>query len=114
MSLSLSLSLSVLFSREQNRKQKTLLTSQHLGPVVVLGLEVEVVLPVLEEFRGGNVHAHLHFPGVARGLDRLVDQVEPFLVGADVGREAALVADVAGVLACVRNCFFLFVCLFVL
>ena len=76
------------------------LTGQHFGPVVVLGLEVQVVLAVLEELRGGHVHADLDLARVARDLDRLVDEVEPLLVGADVGGKAALVADVAGVLAC--------------
>ena len=78
-----------------------LLTGQHLGPVVVLGLEVEVVLAVLEELRGRDVHADLDLAREAGRLDRLVDEVEALLVRADVGREAALVADVAGVLTCV-------------
>jgi hypothetical protein len=41
-----------------------------------------------------------HLAREARELDGLVHQVEALLVGADVGREAALVTDVASVLAC--------------
>jgi hypothetical protein len=65
-------------------------------------LEVEIVLAVLEELGGGDVHAELDLAGVAGLLDGGDAEVETLLVGLDVGREAALVADVGGVLAVLR------------
>mmetsp|Transcript_39114 Transcript_39114/g.92556 ORF Transcript_39114/g.92556 Transcript_39114/m.92556 type:complete len:501 (+) Transcript_39114:284-1786(+) len=76
---------------------------EHLVAIkVVLGLrglvlEVKVVLAVLAELRGGNVHADLDLAGVTRVGDGLHEKVEPLLVLLDVGGEAALVADVARV-----------------
>mmetsp|Transcript_11880 Transcript_11880/g.49771 ORF Transcript_11880/g.49771 Transcript_11880/m.49771 type:complete len:561 (+) Transcript_11880:77-1759(+) len=70
------------------------------GAVVVLRLEVQVVHLVLGvELGGGDVHANLDLAGVPSLLDRLLEQLEALLVLLDVGREAALVADVARVLA---------------
>jgi len=45
-----------------------------------------------------RVHADLDLAGVPRDLDGLNDHLERLLVGLDVGGEAALVTDVAGVL----------------
>mmetsp|Transcript_59097 Transcript_59097/g.139619 ORF Transcript_59097/g.139619 Transcript_59097/m.139619 type:complete len:444 (+) Transcript_59097:291-1622(+) len=78
---------------------------EHLVAIkVVLGLrglvlEVKVVLAVLAELRGGNVHADLDLARVAGLLDGLDEELEAFVVGLDGGREAALVAHVARVLA---------------
>ena len=51
------------------------------------------------ELRRGHVHTDLDLTRVACLLDGLDDEVEPLLVLEDVGREAALVAHVARVLA---------------
>merc|ERR1719409_2462743 len=55
-----------------------------LGGIV---LEVEVILAVLAELRGCNVHADLDLAGVAS-----------LLVGLDVRGEATLVTNIAGIL----------------
>mmetsp|Transcript_21217 Transcript_21217/g.37799 ORF Transcript_21217/g.37799 Transcript_21217/m.37799 type:complete len:512 (-) Transcript_21217:122-1657(-) len=68
--------------------------------VVGLLLEVEVVVLVLRQKLGRcDVHPNLHLAGVARLLDGFVHQIQSLLVGADVGRKAALVAHIARVLA---------------
>ena len=76
---------------------------QRLGsggaPEPHLILEVEVVLAVLAELGGGHVHADLDLAGVAGLLDRLDEELEALVIGLDVGCEAALVTDVARVLA---------------
>lgn len=71
-----------------------------LRAVVVLRLEVEVVHLVLGvKLARGDVHADLDLALVPRLRDGLVDEIEALVVGGDVGREAALVAHVARVLA---------------
>mmetsp|Transcript_59688 Transcript_59688/g.140563 ORF Transcript_59688/g.140563 Transcript_59688/m.140563 type:complete len:374 (-) Transcript_59688:7-1128(-) len=71
---------------------------------VVLGLgglvlEVKIVLLVLAELRGCNVHADLDLAGEASHLDGLDQELEALVVGLDVRGEAALVTHVARVLA---------------
>ena len=63
-----------------------------------LALAGQVVLAVLEELAGGHVQAEQHvLAGLVAGLaDRLEDGFQRFLVAAQVGREAALVADRGG------------------
>jgi hypothetical protein len=61
-------------------------------------LEIQIILPVLVEFRGGNVHGDfdlVRVPGLGNGL---LAELETFLVVLDVGREAAFVSDVGGLI----------------
>ena len=69
-----------------------------------LALAFQLVLAVLEELGGGGVERQHEVLArlVARLLDRLHDEVQRLVGRGEVGREAALVADVgvvAGVLA---------------
>jgi len=71
-----------------------------LGAVVGLVLEVQVVHLVLGvELGGGDVHADLDLASVAGGGNGLVDEVQALLVRGDIGGEATLITDVAGILA---------------
>mmetsp|Transcript_10119 Transcript_10119/g.22549 ORF Transcript_10119/g.22549 Transcript_10119/m.22549 type:complete len:445 (-) Transcript_10119:32-1366(-) len=76
-----------------------LLAGEDHGGVRGRVLEVKVVLAILVELGSGNVHADLDLARVAGLLDGLDEELEAFVVGLDGGREAALVAHVARVLA---------------
>mmetsp|Transcript_2860 Transcript_2860/g.6076 ORF Transcript_2860/g.6076 Transcript_2860/m.6076 type:complete len:337 (+) Transcript_2860:473-1483(+) len=72
-----------------------------LRAIVALSLKVEIVRRLVGQpkLRGGHVHADLDLACVAGLLDGVDYQLETLLVGEDVGREAALIADIARVLA---------------
>ena len=69
---------------------------RHAGGIQSLALARERILAVLEEFAGGAVEREADlFAGLVAGrLDRGHDEAERFLRRAQIGREAALVADV--------------------
>mmetsp|Transcript_35903 Transcript_35903/g.94395 ORF Transcript_35903/g.94395 Transcript_35903/m.94395 type:complete len:425 (-) Transcript_35903:517-1791(-) len=78
-----------------------ILAGDLLRAIVALRLEVEIVHLLLSKPKlgGGDIHANLHLPFIACVGDRLLQQVETLLVLENVGRKAALVANVASVLA---------------
>ena len=78
-----------------------LLVGDPLGGVAVGVLEVKIVLllGLLVELAGGNIHGNAHLAGVSGLLDGLGDEVKGLLSGLNIGGNTTLVADVAGGLA---------------
>mmetsp|Transcript_22761 Transcript_22761/g.35650 ORF Transcript_22761/g.35650 Transcript_22761/m.35650 type:complete len:325 (-) Transcript_22761:275-1249(-) len=74
-----------------------LVSGDNHGGVSVGVLEVKVVLAILVELRGGDVHADLDLAGVSSLLDGLDQEVQALLVLLDIGGETTLVTNVAGI-----------------
>ncbi|KAI6759168.1 hypothetical protein HG531_013929 [Fusarium graminearum] len=78
-----------------------LLVGDPLGGVGLGVLEVEIVLllGLLVELTGGDVHGNLHLAGVASLLNGVGDELESLLSSLDIRGNTTLVTDVAGGLA---------------
>lgn len=78
-----------------------LLVGDPLGRVGLGVLEVKIVLllVLLVELAGGDVHGDLHLAGVASLLNGIGNELESLLGGLDIGSNTTLVTDVASGLA---------------
>ncbi|GMT15290.1 hypothetical protein PFISCL1PPCAC_6587, partial [Pristionchus fissidentatus] len=70
-----------------------LVSRQPLGRIGGGVLEVEIVLALLVELRGGNVHTDRDLSSVASLGDGSIQQVESLLVVLNVGGESSLISD---------------------
>ena len=81
-------------------KSVNLAGANHLDLSLDLSLlKVQIVLSVLEELGGGDVHADFDFAGVASHGDGISDQLKTFLVILNVGCENTFITNSGGVQA---------------
>lgn len=78
-----------------------LLVGDPLGGVAIGVLEVKVVLLLLllVEFAGGNIHGNVHLASVAGLLNGIGDELESLISGLDIGGNTTLITNVASGLA---------------
>ena len=75
-----------------------LLTGQVLGGIRVSRLEVEIVLAILVELGGSDIHADLDLVGVTGVGDSGLQELKTLSVVLNVGSESTLISDVGGIL----------------
>lgn len=78
-----------------------LLVGDPLGGVALGVLEVKVVLLLLllVEFAGGNIHGNVHLASVASLLNGIGDELKGLISGLDIGGNTTLITNVASGLA---------------
>jgi hypothetical protein len=82
---------------ERTVESSELLTIDPLGLVRVRVLEIKIVLVILEEFRGSDIHTNLDLTSVTSLLNGFNKEIKTFLILLDVGSETTFITNVGSI-----------------